>query len=101
MRATIAVAAIAAFVATASAAALPKRDLATVYDKCQVGDKDRPDRAVLNVRNTFTQVSPTGEKTVALTFDDGVFIYEDELIPLLAKYNATSTFFLCVLSSGG
>lgn len=60
-----------AFVALASASALPaKRDLAKVYSSCTVKD------------------------TVALTFDDGVFDYEDELIPLLEQYNAKATFFL-------
>ncbi|KZV88172.1 glycoside hydrolase/deacetylase [Exidia glandulosa HHB12029] len=61
---------LAAFIAVATASVLPKRDLATVYSKCTVKD------------------------TVAITFDDGMFIYEEELLPLLANYSAKATFFL-------
>ncbi|EJD50159.1 carbohydrate esterase family 4 protein [Auricularia subglabra TFB-10046 SS5] len=62
---------LAALVAVVSASAIPaKRELAKVYSSCTVKD------------------------TVAITFDDGPFIYEDELIPLLANYSAKATFFL-------
>ncbi|KZV87801.1 glycoside hydrolase/deacetylase [Exidia glandulosa HHB12029] len=49
---------------------LEKRALATVYTKCKVAN------------------------TVAITFDDGPYSYEQELITTLAKYKAKATFFL-------
>jgi len=40
----------------------------------------------------YTSCSTPG--VVAITFDDGPYIYEEDLLPLLANYSAKATFFL-------
>lgn len=42
----------------------------------------------------LTYEAETGEKIIALTFDDGPTKNVDQLLPLLDEYNAKSTFFL-------
>lgn len=92
---SVSLAAFAALVAaaTVTASVLPtKRDLATVYTKCTVSSRLR--HASGNTNLSYATWCMQVKDTVALTFDDGVFIYEDELLPLLANYSAKATFFL-------
>ncbi|KAH7106816.1 carbohydrate esterase family 4 protein [Auriculariales sp. MPI-PUGE-AT-0066] len=71
MRSAVAAVVVAALASVTSAHAIPgKRELATVYTKC------------------------TNPNTVAITFDDGPFMYEEELMGVLANYSAVATFFL-------
>lgn len=37
---------------------------------------------------------------VALTFDDGPFIYTSHILDLLAQYNASATFFVTGINNG-
>jgi peptidoglycan/xylan/chitin deacetylase (PgdA/CDA1 family) len=37
---------------------------------------------------------------VALTFDDGPFIYTSHILDLLAQYNAKATFFITGINNG-
>jgi len=38
--------------------------------------------------------------TMALTFDDGPFIYTDHILDLLDQYNAKATFFMTGINNG-
>lgn len=65
----------------------------TVEDRS--GNKNTYQRTVKVIdKKTSSQIKPTGEKVVYLTFDDGPSLNTKKIIDILEKYNAKATFFV-------